>query len=83
MRGHIGAGPRAARSTRRAVIEAALSVFRESSELSRINRRAGQSRRPASGELFALLTRLSGVSLGQLDGQFDRDVDAAQPLLGS
>ncbi len=38
-------------------IEAALTVFRESSELSRINGQAAAEPAPASDELFALLTR--------------------------
>ena len=38
-------------------IEAALTVFHESSELSRINRHAGTAPASASDELFALLTR--------------------------
>ena len=52
---HIGAARRALDEAGR--IEAALSVFRESSELSRINGRAAADPAPASGELFALLTR--------------------------
>jgi thiamine biosynthesis lipoprotein len=65
---HIGAARSALDEAGR--IEAALSVFRESSELSRINRRAAAEPAPASGELFALLTRCQAFH-SATDGAFD------------
>jgi len=65
---HIGAARRALDEAGR--IEAALSVFRESSELSRINGRAAAEAVPASGELFALLTRCHALHAAT-GGAFD------------
>lgn len=51
-------------------LEAALTVFRDTSELSRINREAAAAPAPASQELFALLTRCQTLH-AETDGAFD------------
>ena len=51
-------------------IEAALTIFRETSELSRINSHAAASPTPASEELFALLKRCQTLH-AETDGVFD------------
>ena len=51
-------------------LEAALTVFRDTSELSRINREAAAAPANASEELFALLTRCQAFHAGT-DGAFD------------
>jgi FAD:protein FMN transferase len=65
---HIEAAGRALDEAGR--IEAALSVFRESSEVSRINGQAAAAPAPASGELFGLLTRCQALH-SATDGAFD------------
>lgn len=65
---HIGAARSALDEADR--IEAALSVFRESSEVSRINAQAAAAPAPASDELFALLTRCQALH-SATDGTFD------------
>src|SRR6266516_2914254 len=51
-------------------IEAALTIFRKTSELSRINSHAAASPAPASEELFALLKRCETLH-AETDGVFD------------
>jgi FAD:protein FMN transferase len=51
-------------------LEAALTVFRDTSELSRINRRAAAAPARANEELFELLTRCQTLH-GGTDGAFD------------
>jgi FAD:protein FMN transferase len=51
-------------------LEAALTVFRDTSELSRINRQAAAAPAPASDELFALLTRCQRLH-AETEGAFD------------
>ena len=51
-------------------LEAALTVFRDTSELSRINREAAAAPARASEELFALLTRCQMLH-AETDGAFD------------
>lgn len=65
---HIDAARRALDEAGR--LEAALSIFRESSEVSRINGQAAAAPAPASGELFALLTRCQALH-SATDGAFD------------
>jgi len=65
---HIEAARRALDEAAR--VEAALSVFRQSSEVSRINRQAAAAAAPASVELFALLARCQTLH-SATDGAFD------------
>jgi FAD:protein FMN transferase len=51
-------------------LDAAWSIFRETSELSAINRQAADAAVPASPELFELLARAHALS-AQTDGAFD------------
>jgi thiamine biosynthesis lipoprotein len=70
-----GADDRHAAAAREALdeadrLEAALSVFRETSELSRVNRTAAQGPAPVDPDLFALLDRCRGLH-AQTAGAFD------------
>ena len=65
---HIGAAQHALREAAR--LDAQLSVFRDTSELTRVNRRAYQDAVPVSRDLFSLLRRCHELHAAT-DGAFD------------